>query len=87
MSLVKRSVRSVSTKDYPKLLNCPFCGAMSSDIAVVKAYDKVRVFCLKCSAEFTLANHFRNKKQAVVHAWNTRAKREDDRDALKMVDE
>ena len=55
---------------YP--LGCPFCGASSSDIAVTKDFRKVKVICLKCSAEFALANHFRNEKQAVVNAWNIR---------------
>ena len=58
--------------DEVRPLGCPFCGAMSSDIVAAKTYDKVKVICLKCSAEFTLANHFRNEKQAVVHAWNKR---------------
>lgn len=55
---------------YP--LGCPFCGARSSDIIVADNFRNVKVICLKCSAEFTLANHFRNEKQAVVHAWNER---------------
>ena len=55
---------------YP--LGCPFCGASTTDIAVSNNFRKVKVICLKCSAEVTLANHFRNEKQAVVHAWNKR---------------
>ena len=61
------------TNEYP--LGCPFCWASTTDIAVSKDFRKVKVICLKCSAEFILANHFRNEKQAVVHAWNTRAER------------
>ena len=59
--------------DEVRPLGCPFCGANTTDVFVANYFHKVKVICLKCSAEFALANHFRNEKQAVVHAWNKRS--------------
>ena len=58
--------------DEVRPLGCPFCGASTKDIFVANYFHEVKVICSECSAEFTLANHFRNEKQAVVHAWNKR---------------
>ena len=56
-----------------ELLPCPFCGADHTQLYVAKIYDCVKIGCLSCSAQFLLANHFGNNKEAVVSAWNTRA--------------
>lgn len=55
------------------LVSCPFCGADRTQLYVAKTYDGVKIGCLSCSAQFLLANHFGNDKEAVVSAWNTRA--------------
>ncbi len=64
-------------EDYPKLLNCPFCGGKAKIIA----YDPFdgyqghftiyKVLCRECEASIN-----RTKEEKAIEAWNRRADNE-----------
>lgn len=59
----------MQNKDYPKLLNCPFCG--STDISCADAGHKTDIWfvqCENCGATFP---HFDSKEEAIDN-WNRR---------------
>ena len=56
-------------EDYPKLLNCPFCGGKANidgGNGIVKRYF---VFCTKCKTR----QENRLTREKAIEAWNWRA--------------
>ena len=56
-------------KDYPRLLNCPFCGG-EAKIEKYEEYSYI-VRCTKCPCD--IGRQWYSRKQDAKKAWNRRA--------------
>ena len=76
----KKGVRSVSTSDFQKLRECPFCGDeafVRIDIMLNPMQSRYRVGCDKnsnCSGWYGHSRYYDTEAEAIA-AWNTRAER------------
>lgn len=67
--------KNMQNKDYPKLLECPFCGGkpfVSARLPYFGEPTTVAVVCEDCNA----SSKHKTKEEDAIKAWNTRTQKE-----------
>ena len=60
----------MQSKDYQKLLNCPFCGGEAKFVHIFENPEKCMVSCRECDGGIDAV--FADEEKA-IEAWNRRA--------------